>query len=289
MPIKNIARFAKGIAEEGNFVNAFFHKTSAPTAAAGAWIDLSMGAGTPKYNAYVGSQATATPLVGSGNDGIYLGANPTTGKNRYISTVLLQGTSTSLAPAFVMLMDYLMCYPIIDGDNTDLQEMDNTLTLPRYATGDGVQCMIVCTTPMTADAVITISYTNQAGVADRLSTFRLVATANVGNIVSASDSSAVAGRRSAFIPLAGGDSGIRSIEGVTLSTGSGGFFVMVLVKPLTHVQMLEVGVPAEIQHIPQRAGVVPKLENGAYLNMIALVNNTAAIAPFRGHIQMGVQ
>jgi hypothetical protein len=35
MPIKNIARFAKGIAEEGNFVDAFFHKTSAPTAAAG--------------------------------------------------------------------------------------------------------------------------------------------------------------------------------------------------------------------------------------------------------------
>lgn len=289
MPIKNIARFAKGIAEDGSYFDAFFHKTSTPTAVAGAWIDLSMGAGIPKYNAYVGGQAVATPLTGAGNDGIYLGANPASGKNRYISTVLLQGTSTSLAPAFVMIMDYLLCYPLIDGDNTDLQEMDNALTLTRYTTGDGVRCMAVCTTPMVADAIMTVSYTNQAGVAGRTSICRLVATANVGNIISAPDSSAVAGRRSPFIPLAGGDSGIRSIDGVTLSTGAGGFFALVLVKPLTHVQMLELGVACEIQHIQQRAGVIPKIENGAYLNMIALVNNTATIAPFRGHIQMGVQ
>lgn len=289
MPIGNIARFANAIAEDGAYYDAFFHKTSTPTPVAGAWLDLSMGAGIPKYNAYVGSQTTATPFVGSGNDGIYLGANPSADKNRYIQTVLLQGVSASLAPAFIMLMDYLMHYPLVDGDNTDLQEMDNTLTLPRYATGEGVQCMAVCTTPMVADAVMTVSYTNQAGVSGRISTCRLVASANVGTIVSAPDSSASATRRSAFIPLADGDSGIRSIENVTLTTGAGGFFALVLVKPLTQVQMLETGVPCEIQHIQQCGGKLPKLFNGAYLNMICLTNNTAAIAPFRGHIQMGVQ
>lgn len=289
MPIKNIARFAKAIAEDGDYFDAFFHKTSGPTPVAGTWIDLSMGAGIPKYNAYVGSQATATPLTGAGNDGIFIGSAPTAGKNKYINSYLIQATSNSFAPGYVMLMDYLMHYPLIDGDSLDQQDMDNTLQLTRYSTGDGVQCMAVCTTPMTADAILTLSYTNQAGVSGRTSVANLVATANVGTIVSAPSTSTVAGRKTPFLPLANGDTGVRSIESATLTTGAGGFFALVLVKPLTHIQMLELGVPAEINHIPQRGGSLPKIESGAYLNNIALVNNTGAIAPFRGHIQLGVQ
>lgn len=289
MGIRNISRFAKAIAQDGAFFHAWFHKTSGPTPAAGNWLDLSMGAGIPKYNAYVGSQNTATPFIGSGNDGVFIGANPVAGQRRYINTIMTQATSNSFAPGCVMLMDYLMHYPLTDGDSTDQQDMDNTLTLPRYVTGEGVHCMAVCTTPMVADAICTVSYTNSDGVAGRVSTFRLVATANVGTVVSAPDSSASSNRRSAFIPLANGDKGIRSIESATMSTGSGGFFALVLVKPLTQIQMLEVGVPVEINLIPQRGGNAVAVENGAYLNMIALVNNTGAIAPFRGMIELAIQ
>jgi hypothetical protein len=284
MPIKNLRRFSDSAANNEGW-QSFFHKTSGPTPAAGVWVDLSMGAGTPKYNAYVGGQATATPLVGSGNDGIYLGPNPPAGRDRYINTVLLQAISNTFAPAYVMLMDYLLFYPLIDGDNTDLQEMDNTLTLTRNTSGVGVEAMLVCTTPMSVDAVATVNYTNQAGVANRSVTFNLVATANVGTIISAADSSASATRRSAFIPLAGGDSGIRSVESLQLSTPAGGFFSLVLVRPLAQVQMLETGVASEIQPVRQRGGVLPRVDNGAYVNMIALTSNTTAIAPFRGMIE----
>lgn len=290
MAIRNISRFAKAIAENGAYFNSWFHKTSAPTPAAGNWIDLSMGAGIPKYNAYVGSQNTATPLIGSGNDGIFTGANPVTDQKRYVNTMMIQATSNSFAPGCVLLMDYLMHYPLTDGDSTDQQDMTNTLTLPRYTNGEGVQCMVVCTTPMVADAICTISYTNQSGVSGRISTFRLVFSANVGTIVSGSDSSSsTSNRRSAFIPLANGDRGIRSIESITMSTGSGGFFALVLVKPLTQIQMLERGVASEINLISQRAGNAVAVENGAYLNMIALVNNTGAVAPFRGMIEFAIQ
>jgi len=289
MGIRNISRFAKAIAEDGAFFHAWFHKTSAPTPVAGSWLDLSMGAGIPKYNAYVGSQNTATPFIGSANDGIFIGANPLAGQKRYMNTIMTQATSNALAPGCVMMMDYLMHYPLTDGDSTDQQDMDNTLTLPRYTSGDDVQCMAVCTTPMVANAICTVRYTNSDGVSNRVSTFNLVATANVGTIVSAPDSSASSNRRSAFIPLANGDRGIRSIQSATMSTGSGGFFALVLVKPLTQIQMLEVGVPVEINLIPQRGGNAVAVENGAYLNMIALVNNTGAIAPFRGMVELAIQ
>lgn len=289
MPIQNIAKFANAIIEDGAFYDAFFHKSSVPPPSTAAWVDLSMGAGIPKYNAYVGGQATATPLVGSGNDGIFLGANPAAGKDRYINSITLQGTSVSLAPAFIMLMDYLLHYPLIDGDNTDIQDMENPFPLPRYTSGDGVHCMAVCTTPMTADAVMTVTYTNSLGVSGRTSVSRLVSSAIVGTIISASDQSSLNTRRSPFIPLDNGDTGIRSIESVVLSDGSGGFFALVLVKPITQVQMLETGVASEVFSIPQKAGVAPKILNGAYLNMIMLCNNSSLISPFRGHIQMGVQ
>ena len=288
MPIQNIARFAKAISQSGSFHNIFFHKTSAPTPVARTWLDLSMGAGIPKYNAYVGSQTTATRFIGSGNDGMYLGAQPPAGKSRYINTALIQSTTNSLAPGLIVLADYLMHYPLLDGDNTDIQDMDNTLTLPRYQTGAGVMCMAVCTTPMTANAICTVNYTNSEGTPNRTSTFTLIASSNVGTIVSSSDTSGSTNSKSPFIPLANGDSGIRSIESVTLTTGSGGFFALVLVKTLTNIQMLEVGVPTEIQHIQQRGCMLPKIEDGAYLNMIALVNNTGAIAPLRGFIELGI-
>lgn len=112
MAIPNIARFAKAMSESGNFHNVFFHKTSGPTPVAGTWLDLSMGAGTPKYNAYVGSQTTATQFIGSGNDGIYLGQAPAAGKSRYINSALIQSTSNSLAPGMILFADYLLHYPL---------------------------------------------------------------------------------------------------------------------------------------------------------------------------------
>ena len=51
-----------------------WHKTASPvTTGSGFWLDLSMAAGTPKFNPYVGDALAYTPLVGAGNNGINAG------------------------------------------------------------------------------------------------------------------------------------------------------------------------------------------------------------------------
>ncbi len=285
MSFLNVRDFADAMVESGREWTSFVHKTGGPASfGAGRWGDMSMGAGTPKYNAYVGSQNTATPLIGAGNDGIYIGPTPPAGMDKFLHEISLHSSSATLAPAYFVLCDYLMHYPLVDGDDTGQQDMDNTLTLPRTASGNGVMCFAVCTTPTTANATVQIRYTNSEGVSNRLSQFTLLTTSVVGTIMSSSNTSAAAGSASPFIPLADGDTGIRSIESVTNLGSGGGFFALVLVSPLAPIVLRQTGVAAEIQTIPQR-GAMPKIDAGAYLNFIYSPGQSGTAVTLRGHLQ----
>lgn len=282
MAFKTIRAYADAIDATGATWTAWVNKTGGPASfGAGRWGDLSMGAGTPKYNAYVGTQASATPLIGAGNDGIYCGPTPSAGQTKHLHQILVQSASTTLAPAHFTLCDYLMHYPLIDGDDTAQQDLDNTATLPRYTTGEGVHCMVVCTTPMVVNASCTINYTNSDGTPGRTSTFQLLATTVVGCIVSSSDNTGAANAASPFVPLASGDKGIRSIQSITLATGAGGFFAIVLVRPLAHIQIRELNTVTEIDGITGRGGSVPRIYDGAYLNFIYQPGQSGTAVPFR--------
>lgn len=284
MPLLSVRDIATSIEDDGATWTSWVHKTSGPVpTVTGTWNDLSMGAGIPKYNAYVGNLATATPLIGSGNNGIYVGPAITGGKSRYIHQIGLQTTGTGV-PLYAMLCDYLMCYPLIDGDSADQQDMDNTSTLPRYTSGLGVQCMAVVTTPMTTNADVTIHYTNHLGVAGRTSNFTLQSIGTVGGIISNASVSNPSSRGSPFIPLQSGDLGIRSIEDVTLASGAGGFFALVLVYPLASIQLGETRTFSEITQFMHRASC-PKVEDGAYLNFIYNTAIAATSAIVRGYVQ----
>lgn len=277
--IRNIAAIPAAF-DEGAYWLSHFYKSTLPTpAAAGRWVDLSMGAGTPIYNAYVGNQITATPLTGARNTSIFVGP-ALTGYTRYLHSVLAVSTSTGI-PATLILCDYLLAYPLVDGDNTDLQEMDNTLGLPRYADGVGVQAMIVCTTPMTANAAVTIGYTNSAGVPGRTSTASIAFSANVGNLCSSMDTAASGNGIAPFIKLEGGDLGIRSIDSVQLVSPSGGLFSIVLVRPLATVCLREQSVAREVEFL-RDAAQAPEIKEGAFLNFIACNGGTAALSPLIG-------
>jgi hypothetical protein len=275
MSFNGIAPLAAAVAENGREWQSFFFKTSVPAAGAGRWADASVGAGIPIYNAYVGVQLEATPVTGSGNRGIYAGPQPASGQTKHIHA--LQAVSVSAGvPLYMLLADYLLFYPLIDGDSTDQQAMDNTLTLPRYTSGEGVQCMIVVQTPMAQNGTMTMSYTNSAGVSGRTTTFGVNLSSVIGCIVNTSSSSNAASAESPFVPLENGDKGIRSIESVTVNGAPGGFLNAVLVKPLAHLQLRENGTAAEKVMVPQSASC-PQVEDGAYLNWI--INNASATAP----------
>jgi hypothetical protein len=99
-----------------------------------------------------------------------------------------------------------------------------TAALTRHTGGDGVRIgIIIYATHGTTATTISVRYTNQAGTANRTSTvtsFGGTGFREVGRLIQ--------------IPLEAGDTGVRSVEGVTLTatTGTAGNFGVCLFKPL---------------------------------------------------------
>lgn len=240
---------------------------------AGYWLDLSPSSGQPKYNAYAGTQQAANQMFGSGNDGIFQGS-VYSGSTKHLVR-WNANTTAAVVPAYLQLCDYLMFYPLIDGDSLDQQDLDNFVSLPRYTDGRGVRAMLVAASPMVSTATLSISYTNQDGVSGRVVTFSVVAGSVIGNIVSCQGTSAGANSLTPFIPLASGDTGIRSVQSLTMLSGSGGFMNLVLVKPLAELSLLEASVDAE-KHFGPEFLRMPEIKSGAYLNLIAMNGATAA-------------
>lgn len=268
----------------GEYWTSFFHKTGSPIlTGAGVWADLSMAAGTPKYNAYVGTQNEGTPMLGVGNNGIYAGPGISASMTKHISSVNIQSASATLAPAHFVLCDYLYSYPLTDMDMTDIQVMDNSVaTVPRYADGLGVRAMLVTTTPQTGVAQCVVTYTNSDGVTGR-ATSVYTAISNTGLIQGAQAASGAANAQSPFIPLASGDKGIRVIESVQMLSSAGGFCAVVLVKPLLNIQLYEKNTVSEIDYLMQRPSL-PRVLDGAYLNFVFTSGVTAVSSVIRGSV-----
>jgi hypothetical protein len=100
-----------------------------------------------------------------------------------------------------------------------------TAALTRHANGDGVFIGIVIYAAIgTTATTISVRYTNQAGTPNRTSTvtaFGGTGFRELGRLIQ--------------IPLQAGDTGARSVEGVTLTatTGAAGNFGVAMFKPLT--------------------------------------------------------
>lgn len=265
MPFSSVKQVADAVASTGEFRMAYAYKPSiASVGSAGRWQDTSMSTGFPKYNAYVGTQLEATVLTGSANNGIYVGPVPS-GKTRHLLNMGAMNTSATF-PLSLILCDYLMFYPLVDQDNTDTQYFDNTATLTRYATGEGVRLMFINSVQSLVAGVATIEYRNQAGV------LKTTTSGFLPSILGASQNNAFNGvstfASTPFFPLASGDSGIRSLESITYTTPPGGFCNAVLVKPLATLTLHEQNTYSEVSYVSDKM-VLPEIKNGAYLQFMA--------------------
>jgi hypothetical protein len=132
---------------------------------------------------------------------------------------------------------------------------------------------------------LTISYTNQAGVAGRTMpvTVSSVATAVQSHVIHSDPS---AGKFFPFLPLQAGDTGIRSIQTITLSaTMTSGSLGIVLCKPLTSLPLTTAGVMAE-RNLMTQLPSLPRIYDGANLNMLFFTAAaTATATPFVGYIE----
>lgn len=275
MSFIGMASIADSYSVDGSYHYSTFSKLSIPsTATTDVWLDLSVSSGVPKYNAYVGSQYEATQMFGVGNDGIYSGPEPETGKDKRLLTWGAVVPSPAV-PVQLTLCDYLMFYPLIDLDSSDEQIMTNTVNLPRYSDGYGVRMMITCSVQAVGAGDYTIVYENHLGE-EKSVTQRLQASSTGWLMTSADNAGATTGK-TPFVKLASGDLGVRRVKSITAQTIVGGFANVVLVKPLAQLSVYENGTYSEMTLVNDKI-TFPKIENGAYLNLLAHIQNIGTIS-----------
>lgn len=250
-----------------------FRKTVASAATTtNAWIDYSYFAGSPAANFYASSPVVSAVVEAS--RGIYVPTVTPYTQHLQRLMVMTANTATAVnARQRLILCDYLMYYPFIDTDAVgEQQDMENTITLPRYTSG---RVIAVAQSAASTIGTFTFSYTNQDGTAGRtspaMSTF---AVAGGGQVVSADG---VGASFNPYCALAAGDSGVRSIESVTFSAAGGGLMALVIVKPLLNAYVTQecrttsgvaFGAADEFMSIIHAAGA-PQIKDGAVLNLFA--------------------
>lgn len=260
-----------------------WRKSPSQITTAGLWFDLSMSPGNPppKYW-FDAAPGVAKAAYQSTDGGLFHGANVSP-EQKYLRRITSYTSTSTALPLTMVLCDYCLYYPSIDEGTTDVQILDNTVTIPRYATGAGIQMVPVTVGTRTASAQFYVTYTNSDGVSGRTSQTVTLNTAVVGTVAG----SAVATQNSCnpFIGLQGGDSGVRSIDSVTMITSSDGLFSLVLVQPLAYTMIRGIDAPVEKDFIITQEQM-PKIYDNAYLNFLVLPQNSLASTVLIGDIKV---
>jgi hypothetical protein len=269
--------------DEGNFKISSFRKAPVQVTTQGLWFDLSMSPGNPPPQYYAASPLNAIQMKYSTDGGLFHGPAITSG-TKHLRELCLTSTSATGLPAPFILCDYLMFYPFIDEGTTDPQTLTNSVTLPRYTDGKGVQVMAVSVAGRTGGQTFRFTYTNSDGVAGRVSQTVIQNSATaIGTIVSSANATNLSS--GPFVGLQSGDQGVRSIESVQMISGSDvGLFTLVLVKPIETYQLYEQTAPAEKDSFRDQFEA-PIIYDDAYLNFLCMPNGSLSGVAFNGYLK----
>lgn len=173
----------------------------------------------------------------------------------------------------VILVDMLNISGGLSGTVTTPQTTNlPTATLTRFTSGEGVMAGLCIFSNIGGTATtVTVSYTNQAGTPGRISTATVIGLTNGSNSAG----------RILPIPLAAGDTGVRSVESVTLAgtTGTAGNFGVCLFKPLAMLAMNDF----------QGAHVFDAVSTGGFVGALEEVHPDACLSIFGiGSVSQGV-
>lgn len=142
-----------------------------------------------------------------------------------LSIVGARINTNGVTGAALVLVDLLNQSGGLDGTLATAQTTGlPTAALTRYTNGEGVMVgLVIYVATGATSTTVTISYTNQAGTPGRISPATLFGGSLTNQVASLIP-----------IPLADGDTGVRSVESVTLAgtTGTAGNFGVVMFKPL---------------------------------------------------------
>lgn len=263
--------------------------TGAAAYTAGRWYDTSALGGTPVANAWAGTALawkTCDESTGNGTQifGIPHGGNVSTDTKHLVNIMANTAVATGVPGGF-LLIDMQGYYPGISMNSATAQNFTGTPTL-RYANGAGVRPYLVINTTAGATAHnVSLSYTNQAATAGRAlgATVSCTASAITPHIT---HSGTAANNYGPFLPLAGGDTGVQSVQSITISAASGsGTASLVLARPLAYLPITTVGVSAE-RDLMNQLPSLPRIYDGACLTWLYFAGAaTAASTNFYGSVE----
>lgn len=233
---------------------------------AGAYYDTFEGAGIPAANTFpTGSNAF---VACSGNNGapthnLIAAPNPASGKTRHLlycelDTDVANGTGT------LIFYDCEGFYPDFNlNANTTYNTGDAAATnrLTRYSGSSRVQLGIVMQVVGAGTLpTVTINYGDQSGNAGATAAQTLIAAAARGRY----------GINSWKVPLAAGDTGVRSVVSVVTAGGVGasGKIALLLMRKLGQVKVSTALVTAEKSFAdPKNAFLFPRVKDNAAIGM----------------------
>ena len=282
--------------EAGKSWLSFFRKVPASTATiAGQWFDYSTASGVPVPNYYASSPLVAATL--EARNGIFIPEQLT---DRYLKSTTVMSAAASVTGTTnrnqqLMLLDYLLYYPFVDLDAAgEEQVFDNTIPLPRYADGEGVQMMHVAQAPTVGGGSFTLKYLDTDDVEQTTQITFCAAAQPSGALVTAV---AAAAGISPFVPRVANSRGVKRVNSLTVNVANGGLAAVVLVKPVemsyareecrrpTSSPTESYGDATEIERVRMRAGA-PKLEAGGFFGWIGNTPaGSLASAPLVGMIE----
>lgn len=231
---RNVGEFAAADIAGQTWITSFRKLVASAATPTSGLIDYLYYSGSPPANFY--ASAPYVSAVVESSRGIYVpSVAPATQHLKGLTTMSAasSATNTTNQRQRLILADYLLYYPFIDTDAVgEIQAMENIVALPRYESG---QVVAVAQSAASAVGQFTFTYTNQSGVAGRVSqdTFTIGSIAGGGQVLN----NTLSGNGfHPYLDLQLGDSGVRSIQSCTFTVAGGGLMALVIVKPLfTHV------------------------------------------------------
>lgn len=192
------------------------------------------------------------------------------------------------APGVLLLVDMLGCYPRIVTNSLATQTLNNTLTLPRYTDGKKVRAFYVLNTANGANSSnFVMSYTNTTPASGRGlgATVATQASAIVGHLP---HSGVNAGNFGPFLPLAGGDQGVKSVETCqfTVASASAGLVDLVLAVPLAALPITAAFYMSE-RDLMNQLPSLPRVYDGACLSFIYFAGAVLPTCSFQGYVDLG--
>lgn len=284
------------VSEDGQFLRIDWNKSFLPTTAAtaGEWHCLAKGVGNPPtgsiYNTGTNLAFQAVNETTANAGQMYHGGNVSTATKHILNASAFTAAATT-APCILMLVDLLGFYRVTSVTTTTAQNTDNTVTIPRYTSGAGVQAFMWNTNTTAMGAAtpnLSIGYTNSAGTAGRATptTLPVGKTAAANGLILYSGTGV--GKYGPFMPLQDGDSGIRSIQTIQNSTSYvSGEYSVGLCKPLLTLPITTLGVAAERDLVNQLPSM-PRIEDGACLIWLMYSGVATPVnSSLYGHLDIG--